>query len=295
MYSSEKKLLDKYLKDINSENVDKYFGDWINNIDQLKEKFLNANPFEHVIIPNFLNSEYANQLEKLFPVNFDKWHKYWNPIEVKYANDDINNLPEEHKKLFYLLSSDRMTNIISQISDISDLQYDEYLHGAGLHAHPRGGRLNLHLDYEKHPITGKQRRLNIILYMNKDWNDEWHGESELWNNDVSECVVKSKISFNTALIFKTNEISWHGVPEPIMCPENMFRKSIAYYYVSELVDKQNKNKVGNDGSGFRSKATFVKRPSDPYDENMQKLYDIRPIRRIEKKDMDELFPNWKPN
>ena len=50
-------------------------------------------------------------------------------------------------------------------SALSNLEYDKYLHGAGLHKHPKYGRLNIHLDYEKHPISGKERRLNIILFI----------------------------------------------------------------------------------------------------------------------------------
>lgn len=283
-----------YLNKMKEINVLEYFGDWTKNIDELKDNFKNAKPFEHVIIPNFLSEEYANNLYKLFPtdVKDGNWHKYWNPIEVKYAKDEINELPTELKNIFYLLSTDIMTKIISKISDIPDLQYDPYLHGAGLHAHPVGGRLHMHLDYEKHPYTGKQRRLNVILYMSKDWNDEWNGQSELWNESMTECVVKSPVVFNTALIFKTNEISWHGVPEPLTCPEGEYRKTIAYYYVSELIDESTKNKIGNDGTGFRTKATFVKRPQDPYDERVEELYKIRPHRRIEQSDLEKIYPEW---
>ena len=282
-----------YLKEIQKLNINNYFGDWINNIDKLSDKYINAEPFEHIIIPNFLNSEYAEEIYNKFPNDYTNWHKYCNPIELKYACDDINNLDKPLKNMFYLLSSEFMLEKISKISNIKNLIYDEYLHGAGLHCHPRGGRLNMHLDYEKHPITGKQRRINIILYMNKEWKEEWNGHTELWDKDMKECKIKSIPVFNSAIIFKTNDISWHGVPEIIKCPEGSYRKSLAYYYVSELEEISNDNKVGNDGSGYRTKATFVKRPCDQYDERMEKLYKIRPLRRIEQTDMDEIWPDWK--
>ena len=72
-------------------------------------------------------------------------------------------------------------------------------------------------------------------------------------------LVKSHIKFNRAVIFQTNEISWHGVPDKIMCPEGTLRKSFAYYYISPLTSKSNNNKIGNNGSGYREKATFVKK------------------------------------
>ena len=76
---------------------------------------------------------------------------------------------------------------ISELSSIKDLEVDPYLHGAALHCHPRLGRLNLHLDYEKHSrLYNKERRLNIILYLNKDWKEEWNGDTQLWNKDVSK-------------------------------------------------------------------------------------------------------------
>ncbi len=288
----EKKLNCKMLEYINKTNVFDFFGDWIND-ENIIHKFLNAEPFEHVIISNFLNKEYAETIAEKFPTDYEGWHKYCNPLEVKYAYDNINMLDENIQKLFYLMSSDKMINKISNISGIKNITYDDYLHGAGLHAHPRYGRLNMHLDYEKHPYSGMQRRLNVILYMNKEWDSSWNGATELWDKNMEKCVAKSEVKFNTAIIFKTNEISWHGVPEIIMCPENIFRKTIAYYYVSPLESMAITDKVGNDGSGYRTKATFVKRPQDIEDERINKLHKIRPYRRIECNDMTKIWYDWK--
>jgi dTDP-glucose 4,6-dehydratase len=278
----------------NLNNKTNHFGDWINNTEFLKEQFSNAEPFEHIIIPNFLNDEYAEQIFNSFPVDIDsgKWYKYYNPLEIKYANDDIKNMPRCIKKLFYLLSTKELTEKFASISSINDLEHDPYLHGAGLHVHPRNGKLNMHLDYEKHPFTNKERRLNMILYMSKDWKEEWNGDTQLWDNKMEKCIVNSHVKFNTAIIFRTNETSWHGLPESIKCPEDVFRKSIAYYYVSPIVTGSTENKFGNDGSGYRTKATYVKRPQDPYDERIENLYKIRPFRLITQKDLDEFYPNW---
>ena len=139
--------------------------------------------------------------------------------------------------MFYLLSTSKIIEIFSKITGIEDLEYNPYLHGAGLHAHPRYGRLNMHLDYEKHIILkNKQRRLNIILFLSKDWKNEWNGDNQLWNSEMKKCVVKTYPKFNSAIIFKTDEITWHGLPEKIMCPEGVFRKSLAYYYTQNYSD-----------------------------------------------------------
>ena len=145
--------------------------------------------------------------------------------------------------------------------------------------------------YEKSPcykdktFIGKQRRINIIFFLSKEWKKEWNGANELWNKDITKCIVKTEVKFNRAIIFKTNDISWHGVPDKIICPNNMNRKSLAYYYVSPL------NTI-KPHSKYRQKANYSKRPNDKYDENMEKLYKIRETRRITKEDMDTYLPGW---
>lgn len=291
----------------NTKNKINFFGDWTQKRHELKNKFISAEPFEHIIIPNFLDPVYAEKLHSdfFFPTsnsstncteleNKNVWHKYCNPIEVKYANDHIDKMSPAMQDLFYILSTDEITQKFSEISDIHNLEYDPYLHGAGLHVHPTNGRLNMHLDYEKHPITGKERRLNLILYLSKEWDPKWNGETQLWNETMTECIVKSPVEFNTAFIFKTNDISWHGLPEKITCPAGTHRKSLAYYYVSDMLTRELNDKVGNDGTGYRSKAAFVKRPEDLLIPQMEELYKIRPHRRIEKEDMEKIWPEWTP-
>ena len=119
--------------------------------------------------------------------------------------------------------------------------------------------------------------------MNDEWDKSWNGDTQLWNNNISECMVKSYPKGNRALIFVTNDDSWHGIPDKIMCPENIFRKTIAFYYVSENTDEKLR---------CRSKAVFTKRPDDKYDERLEKLFEIRSNRRIENKDLEEIWPEW---
>lgn len=286
-------LIDLYLNE-HKDNKTSFFGEWINNVEELKAKFTVAEPYEHIIIPNFLNEDYANILHDCFPEDIEKdhWHKYYNPIEVKYTLDNLEKLPNTLKDIFYLFSTKELTEKFSILSDIDNLEYDPYLHGAGIHVHPRNGRLHIHLDYEKHPYLNKERRLNVILYLNKNWEKEWNGETELWDRNMEKCIVKSPVQFNTAIIFKTNDISWHGIPEKIMCPEGIFRKTIAYYYISDLYSPAKTEKVGNDGSGYRTKAAFTKRPNDPYCPKIDTLYKIRPHRLINNSDLENIKLEW---
>jgi len=266
------------------------FGNWITD-DELK---ITSEPYDHIIIDNFIDLEYYTKIQSSFPTEpNNKWWRYNTPLEVKYTYDNLDELSAPIKNVFYALSHELIINKLKQLFNIPNLEHDPYCHGAGLHMHPRYGRLNMHLDYEVHPITNKQRRLNIILYLNDDWQQSWNGDTQLWNRAMTECVIRSYPKSNTAIIFVTTEQSWHGVPEIIKCPENMYRKTIAFYYVSEIQNKSDLDKKGAASDGYRKKAVFTKLPSDKYDEKMEALYKIRPYRLITQDDLDKYFPNWK--
>ena len=269
------------------------FGDWINNVEILAHEFINNKPFPHIILGNFLKKVVIENIYDNFPSLSDDWWVYNNPIEVKYAHDQINLLHPCIKNIFCALATPKIIEKLTILTGIPNLEYDPCLHGAGLHLHPNNGRLMLHLDYEKHPIlTNKQRRLNIILYLSKDWNPMWNGATELWNSNMSKKEVSSEVIFNNAIIFQTTDESWHGLPEKIKCPEDVFRKSLAFYYISPLSSKSNDEKIGANEDGYRTKAIFTLKPSDNQDPRILKLLEIRPRRRITEQDMYTIYPDW---
>lgn len=268
--------------------IENYFGKWYENFNLQKEylnHFKDVKPYPYILIDNFLDDELANLLSNTFPKVSDKWHYYNNPIEVKYALDNLNEMPKEYKDIFHILCMKPFLKTLENITEIKGLEYDPYLHGAGLHAHPVNGRLNIHLDYEKHPFMTKERRLNIILFLSKEWKEEWEGGLELWKPNMSECEKIIYPKFNSAVLFRTDGNSFHGLPEKLKCPENLFRQSLAIYYISDLCTKKS-------DTMYRYKAKFVKRPFDPMDERMMKLYEIRSNRRISEQDMQEIWPEW---
>jgi len=265
------------------------FGEWLKD----ETLTIKTHPYDHIIINDFINEQHYEAIQSTFPTApNDTWWRYNTPLEVKYTYDNLAEFSPVIKNVFYALSHDIIINKLKKMFNIPNLQHDPYCHGAGLHMHPKNGRLNMHLDYEVHPITNKQRRLNIIFYLNDDWDKEWNGDTQLWNSDMTECVVKSYPKRNTAIIFVTTEQSWHGVPDIINCPADVYRKTIAFYYVSEIQNKSDLDKKGAESDGYRKKAVFMKRPCDKYDENMEALYKIRPYRLITQADLDEYFPDW---
>ncbi|CAF1550460.1 unnamed protein product [Adineta ricciae] len=260
------------------------FGSWINNIEKLNEEFANACPFPNVVLQQFFVPEMAEKLYQSFPkvTAEHKWILYNNPIERKYALTDFTNLPQ-FNNLFLALQSSEFVSIIKKISGIENLESDPHLHGAGLHQHAPGGKLDMHLDYSIHPITGKERRVNLIIYLTKDWLDEYEGAIELWNSEFTRCEKKIYPSFNNAVLFRTSDVSYHGLPFPIKCPQDNSRKSIAIYYVSD--PRSNTDSV-------RYKAQFRPLPTQPVNDNLKKLYLVREKRIITKEDLETIYPNW---
>jgi hypothetical protein len=202
----------------------------------LAHAFRAAKPFHHVVIADFFAPAVASRLVEEFP-RFDAplWAQYDNPIEVKKTCNHWDRFPPTTYMVFNYLNS---PSFVSQIADLvgCDLFPDPGLHGGGWHAHGRGGKLNVHLDYSIHPKLGLERRVNLIVYLTPGWKEEWGGALGLWAhnqaaNGPGRLAKQVECRFNRAIIFDTSQSSWHGLPEPLTCPEGVTRNSVAVYYV----------------------------------------------------------------
>lgn len=206
-------------------------------------------PINYVVIDNFFEDSFAKLLADEFP-DYDSeiWHSYNNPLEVKKACNNWNVFPKNTYSIFNYLNSQVWLNFLSfEILDSRKLYADSGLNGGGWHIHKAGGKLNPHLDYSLHPKLGLQRKLNIIIYINPNWKEEWGGALGFWGNETSDKpgkLISSVCSkFNRAVIFDTTQNSWHGLPEPLTCPPNEARKSLAAYFLCDApanVDKRGK-------------------------------------------------------
>ena len=201
--------------------------------------YAKSGPFDHCVIDNFFNKIIAEELENEFPnFNSEIWHTYNNALEVKKTCNNWNVFPPVTYKAFNYLNSDVFLKTLrSVILKNKKLFTDIGLNGGGWHIHSQGGKLNTHLDYSLHPKLGLQRKLNLIVYLNSNWKKEWDGNLGLWSNESDKkpgCLVKQiEPRFNRAILFDTTQNSWHGLPSPLKCPKNEFRKSIAVYYLCE--------------------------------------------------------------
>jgi Rps23 Pro-64 3,4-dihydroxylase Tpa1-like proline 4-hydroxylase len=221
-----------------------------NSINDQIELYGHMPPFDHVVIDNFFEKEFANQLANEFPaVESEIWHGYNNPLEIKLTNNVWNNFGEETYKIFSYLNSDAFIQYLSEkCLNNADLFSDPGLNGGGWHVHGSGGKLNTHLDYSMHPKLKMQRKLNLIIYLNQNWQKQWGGSLGFWDNQTANepGSLQKQITckFNRAVIFDTTQNSWHGLPEPIQAPTGELRKSIAaYYLVAATADVDTRGKA----------------------------------------------------
>jgi Rps23 Pro-64 3,4-dihydroxylase Tpa1-like proline 4-hydroxylase len=208
---------------------------WKNQTEQLKKTYSTDNPFPHIVIDNFLRPDELAKAEKEFPPIDDAgWIHYLHFNEKKHGLNKMEMIPLECRGLIQELNSPAFIAWLSEITGIPNLLPDESLEGGGLHQSKRGGFLNIHADFTVHPHKRNwRRRVNVLVYLNKNWEEEYKGHLELWTRDMKRCAAKISPIFNRCVIFNTDYDSFHGVPEVINCPENMTRKSLALYYFTE--------------------------------------------------------------
>ncbi len=217
-----------------------------------KEEYLNADPFPNIVFDDFFNNDFLKTVVENFP-NLEKINssqKYINKNEVKFSNNDYKNFPNSIKLLFDFMNSSIFLEFLQKITSIEEkLVIDEELNGGGLHQIKTGGMLKIHTDFNRHPTLALDRRVNILIYLNINWDQAYGGDLELWDEEMKFCGKKILPIFNRMVIFSTNDFSNHGHPEPIKCPDDISRKSIALYYfsegrpASELDSKNTKNKT----------------------------------------------------
>ena len=107
--------------------------------------------------------------------------------------------------------------------------------GGGIHQTGPRGHLDVHVDFNYIVDRKLHRRLNILVFFNRDWKEEWGGKLELWDEDVKVCHQSFAPIFNRCCIFQTSEISFHGVTA-VKCPEDAARRSFAAYYYTQEKD-----------------------------------------------------------
>jgi Rps23 Pro-64 3,4-dihydroxylase Tpa1-like proline 4-hydroxylase len=198
-----------------------------------RRSYVDAKPFPHVVMDDFLNPNLLDSVLEEFPKpNQIRWQQFDNAREIKLASAKEATFGPVTRLLFYHLNSITFLEFLSGVTGIQDLIPDPSFDGGGLHQIVRGGKLGIHADFNKHPKYDLDRRLNVILYLNKNWREEYGGHLELWDRSMTKCEARVLPVFNRMMIFGTTDFTYHGHPDPLQCLEGMTRKSLALYYFS---------------------------------------------------------------
>ncbi|MCC6516154.1 MAG: 2OG-Fe(II) oxygenase [Chitinophagales bacterium] len=200
---------------------------------QKNEEYVNATPFPSAYFDDFFNPEMLREVLAEFPsIGKDKSDiKYENPNELKLATKGEYRFGEKTKAFVHFLNSQPFLEFLQNLTGIKEtLIPDPYFEGGGFHEIKPGGYLKMHVDFHKNKLTNLDRRLNILVYLNEDWQEEYGGHFELWEKDMSKAVTKILPVFNRLAMFSTTDFSWHGHPDPLTCPPDRSRRSLALYY-----------------------------------------------------------------
>lgn len=191
-----------------------------------------AEPFPHIVLDDFLPADVARIALEHFPAQALASDKVF---EMGYAGHFKRQiLPEEcdpeARRLFHFFNSQPFLQFLEGLTAIPALLPDPYFVGGGYHETVRGGRLGVHADFRINEQIHLHRRLNVIVYLNERWEHEWHGQLELWSRDMKTKEREVEPIFNRAVVFNTDESSYHGHPDPLETPDGVRRRSIALYY-----------------------------------------------------------------
>lgn len=198
----------------------------------LAAAFHSAQPFKHVVIDELFDPDFLLRVaEEFYPPDDDRWQHFQNDQEGKLAiSNSERHLPTTVKHLLRELNAEPFLQQLSALTGISYLLPDPYLLGGGMHCIPPSGKLAIHADFNQHPFTKLDRRLNVLIYLNIDWQETYGGALELWDRSMQHCVQRILPLFNRTVVFVTDDFSFHGHPDPLSCPKDRVRKSIALYY-----------------------------------------------------------------
>ena len=200
------------------------------------DQYRKNKPFSHIVLDNFIANDLLDNVLEEFPdlSTIKNKVQFANQKEIKFASKGTFDLSPSARVLINYLNSDKFLEYLQKLTGIKEtLISDPYLSGGGYHEIKRGGVLKVHADFNKHPKLDLDRRINLLLYLNKDWGSTWGGNLELYDaNNLNSPVVSIEPLVNRCVIFSTTSFTYHGHPEHLKCPEEISRKSIALYYFS---------------------------------------------------------------
>lgn len=200
------------------------------------ERYQSAEPYNHICIDNFLPMQIIegvrHDLDHL-PEAQQSFDAAEEKLKSQYVPD---RLPDYSRHLFQSFNSRHFILFLEEMTGIKGLIPDPYFIGAGIHRTLNGGYLNIHADFNVHKQMRLERRLNVLIYLNPPWKEEWGGSFEVWDKPMKTRKASFTPTENRMVCFSTGSDTWHGNPEPVNHPEGLPRQSIALYYYTATWD-----------------------------------------------------------
>lgn len=205
-----------------------------NRAEQAREGYQGADPFPHCVVDGLFPDDVLRRILDEFAEPDERWRSFADPKQRKYGAGDAEiTLGPATTAVLAALNSGPFVDFLATVTGIEEtLIPDPHLKGGGLHQIAPGGYLKVHADFNRHPLTKLDRRVNVLLYLNEDWDPDWGGQLELWDTEMSSAVKRISPVFNRMVIFSITDTAFHGHPDPLRCPEGRYRRSLATYYYS---------------------------------------------------------------
>jgi Rps23 Pro-64 3,4-dihydroxylase Tpa1-like proline 4-hydroxylase len=204
------------------------------------ERYQSAQPYNHICIDNFLPTSIIERVcEDLIqlPDAEASFSRAQENLKSSYVPE---RLPGFTKNLLYAFNSRPFLQFLEEMTGIKGLIPDPYFVGAGIHKTHNGGHLDIHADFNLHKQMKIERRLNVLIYLNKDWEEEWGGCFEIWDKQMTHKEASFTPLYNRMVCFSTGSDTFHGNPEPVNHPDGAPRQSIALYYYTATWDASRK-------------------------------------------------------
>lgn len=211
------------------------------------EIFAAAEPFPHIVVDGLFDPDLISVLHRtVIDLPSSEWEETNDPgVEVKLRSRWQSEycIPEPAREVVRFFNSGPFLRTLSALTGIPHLIADPYYTGGGFNLLRRGGHLDVHVDGNWHHTMAVHRRLNVILFLNQDWRPEWGGGLGLYDAIGCSEVVSIGPAGNRLVIFETRDRTYHGQPEPILCPATEGRTSIILYYYTAAPLSQSTEKA----------------------------------------------------
>ena len=198
--------------------------------DALHGRYATAVPFPHIALTDFIDAGVLRDLVAEWPDTAGRDFYDRAQERLKYEFQPVHVQSPKLRSFLAEMNGEPMLRFIEHLTGIPKLIADPYYSGGGLHETKRGGHLGVHADFNIHRGMNLLRRINLLIYLNPDWPEEYGGNLELWSRDMRQREVSVAPVLGNAVIFNTDLDSFHGVPEPVACPPDRARRSLALYY-----------------------------------------------------------------